>query len=108
MNNNLNSYGYQEATKLYTWREETHDWRKYIEKHLDNHIENAKTTIVTRIDTAEGNIRTDISNSTKTITAKIDGVQNYLTETIYPAVDTLESSIGDIWGKIEKWPNTIN
>lgn len=44
----------------------------------------------------------------KTITAKIDGVQNYLTETIYPAVDTLESSIGDIWGKIEKWPNTIN
>ena len=71
MNNNLNSYGYQEATKLYTWREETHDWRKYIEKHLDNHIENAKTTIVTRIDTAE-------------------------------------SSIGDIWGKIEKWPNTIN
>lgn len=102
MDNNLNSYGYQEENYLYTWREETHDWRKHNHKHL----EDVKNTIINQVKESQNIITTAITNSTETISNKIDGVQNYIENNIEPKVDvinTVNDGVNKIWNKIQTW-----
>lgn len=106
MYDNLNIYGYQEENYLYTYRQETHDWRK----HTDKHLEEVKDTIVSRVDAAENNIKAAITASENVITNKIGEVQTYLSETIKPELDSINSTatsnnsvVNNIWNKIRNW-----
>lgn len=102
MSNNLNSYRYQEENYLYTWREETYDWRKHNHKHL----EDIKNTIINQVKESQNIITTAITNSTGTISNKIDGVQNYIENNIEPKVDvinTVNDGVNKIWNKIQTW-----
>lgn len=106
MNDNLNTYGFGDEVYLYTWMEETRDWRE----HTHEHIEEVKDTIIRQILSMENNIKTEIGSAKNEILSSVNNVQTYLSETMKPILDNTNTMVttnngvlNNIWDKIEKW-----
>lgn len=101
--NNINEYGYKENNSLYTWLEETRDWRK----HEHEHLEEAKTEIMNNTDEAEAAIIKEVDDSKTEILNKIEEYNTYVVTNIVPKVTSIQKTVeenkttlANIWNKI--------
>lgn len=104
MNDNLNTYGFGDEVYLYTWMEETRDWRE----HTHEHIEEVKQQIIDQVQASESTILSTITDAKDDIITSVEKTQTYLEENIYPKVEKLDnvtSTVNSIWDKIKDWTN---
>ena len=108
-NNTINEYGYRENNSIYTWLEETRDWRAHEHRHLTE----ATESIIKNTDDAENKIMKNVNGTREEILTAVGNVNSYIINTVMPSVNEIKSDVKEnksmitsIWNKIKGW--TIN
>lgn len=98
MNNPLyiNSEGFEGSRNYQTWPAETRDWRKYIENHLDEKVED----IITKTNKNRDDNRTLVVNAINTNGSNIVNAVNQV-KTAVNEVKTVANDIKDLTNSIK-------
>lgn len=102
-NNILNVYGYGENNTLYTWLEETRDWRDSHTQHLTE----STNKIMENVDNTREEVNANVDAAETAILDKIEEHHEYVINNVVPVVNEIkntvnegQSTINNIWNKI--------
>lgn len=105
--NGYNEYGYDEGVVTLTipeetrqkwseWKEETHNWRDYIEEHIDDKHAETQAHVTSETNRAIGEVKTAITSARDYV---VNDVNTRATE-IKTKIDSSSTVIDNIWSKV--------
>lgn len=91
MNSAYNEYNYGEHNELYTWLDETRDWRK----HEHNHLEESTEKIMNNVDETRKQVLERVDVAERNLDAKLTTINTYVVN-IDRKVDTIDDNVDNI------------
>ena len=102
MNELYNEYNHVEDNKLYTWLDETRDFRKHQHDHLKEetekimeNIDNTRKQVMENVDETRKQVLDRVEEAENKLEAKLTTINTYVVN-IDRKIDTIDANVDDI------------